>query len=250
MELTILGSGTAALQRHHGPSGYIVRLQGETCMLDGGSGALLTALQAGVSYFDIDKIFYSHLHPDHTIDLVPFLFGTKYTPGFTRSKKLSIYGPVGFRRFFEKLVALYGQGLAEVDYPLEILELGAESFVSGGFRVRTELMQHSENAVGYRFESAGRVLVYSGDTDFCQEIISLAKEADLLLIECSFPDDRKIAGHLTPTEVGQIAAEAEVKRVLLTHIYPPFEEGDILAGVTKRFSGDVKIARDLDKVII
>ena len=250
MELIIIGSGTSALQPQRGPSGYVLKTDSQTCLLDGGTGTLLKCLEAGVSYKDIDKIFYTHLHPDHTVDLIPFLFSTRHTPGFTRTQKLEIYGPVGFRVFFDGLGGLYGKGLIENDYEIEVTELTENEFSAGTLNITTKFMKHSVGAIGYRFELDGKILAYSGDTDFCQEIIELANQADVLLLECSFPDEMKVRGHLTPTEAGKIAHSAGVKSLILTHLYPPCDEIDILETCRKQFSGSVKLAEDLMRVKI
>lgn len=245
MQLTILGSGTAALQAHRGPSGYVLKAADEIFLLDGGTGTLLKCLQAGISYKGIDKIFYTHLHPDHTIDLAPFLFATKHTPGFVRTKGLKLYGPVGFKAFFEDLINLYGPGLIEVGYEIEITELDETELSIGALRITTKLMKHVAGAVGYRFELDGKTFVYSGDTDMCEGIIELAQEADVLLLECSFPDEMKVEGHLTPSEAGKIASRAKVDRLILTHMYPPCEDDDILDACQKQFDGKVTLAEDL-----
>ena len=250
LELTILGSGTAALQAERGPSGYLLKVADSVCMLDGGSGTLLKSLQAGVSYKDIDKLFYTHTHSDHTMDLVPFLFANKYTPGFKRRKKLTIHGPIGFTAFYDKLLEAFGPSMTEAEYDIEVIEFGGGEFFFENCRVETGLMQHSENAIGYRFEHAGKTFVYSGDTDFCDGIVTLARKADLLLLECSFPDDKKVEGHLTPTEAGKIARMAEVRKVILTHIFPPFDPEEMVAAVRGQFEGAVSIAHDLQIVII
>lgn len=250
MELIIIGSGTGALQLDRGPSGYILKLSDEILLLDGGSGTLRKCFEAGVSYQGIDKIFYTHLHPDHTIDLVPFLFATKHTPGFTRTRGLEIYGPAGLRNFYRGVTRLYGTGMTEVDYDIVVRELGASSRSFSGWRLKTGLMQHSQNAIGYRFEVEGKSLVYSGDTDFCEGIIDLADGADVLLLECSFPDDMKVPGHLTPSEAGKIAAEAGVGKLILTHLYPPCDDEDILTPCRRQFDGEVRKAADLMRITI
>jgi len=250
MELIIIGSGTAALQPHRGPSGYVLKTGHQIFLLDGGTGTLLKCLEAGVSYKDIDKIFYTHLHPDHTIDLIPFLLSTQHTPGFARTKKLALYGPVGFQKFFKGLVGLYGKGLVEGDYEIEVSELSEYELSYGPLKISTKLMKHSEGAIGYRFELHSKIFVYSGDTDVCDGIIELAQNADVLLLECSFPDEMKVKGHLTPTEAGKIASGAEVDRLILTHLYPPCDEADILEPCRRQFDGNVKLAEDLMRVEI
>ncbi len=250
MELIITGSGTAALQPHRGPSGYVLKTGNQIFLLDGGTGTLLKCLEAGVSYKDIDKIFYTHLHPDHTIDLIPFLFSTRHTPGFAREKKLELHGPVGFKDFFNGLVGLYGKALVEGDYEIEVVEMAESNLSFERLKITTKLMKHSEGAIGYRFELNDKIFVYSGDTDFCEGIIELAQGADVLLLECSFPDDMKVKGHLTPTEAGKIASRAEVDKLILTHLYPPCDEVDILEVCRREFDGEIKLAEDLMRVEI
>ena len=250
MELIIIGSGTAALQPRRGPSGYVLKTGDQIFLLDGGTGTLLKCLEAGVSYKDIDKIFYTHLHPDHTIDLIPFLFSTRHTPGFARTKKLELHGPVGFKDFFNGLVGLYGKGLVEGDYEIEVVEMAQNNLSFERLKITTKLMKHSEGAIGYRFELNDKIFVYSGDTDFCEGIIELAQDADVLLLECSFPDDMKVKGHLTPTEAGKIASRAEVDKLILTHLYPPCDEVDILEVCRREFDGEIKLAEDLMRVEI
>ncbi len=250
MELIVTGSGTAALQSDRGPSGYVLRVAGETCLLDGGTGTLLKCLQAGVSYRDFDRLFYTHLHPDHTIDLVPFLFATRNTPGFTRTKPLRIHGPRGFASFYDRLLDLFGRSMVDADYEIEIVELDETEIDAGAFKLQSRLMAHADNAIGYRFEAEERVFAYSGDTDYCQGIIELARGADLLLLECSFSDAHKVSNHLSPTQAGEIARQAGVRKLLLTHIYPPFDEHEILDCAARRFDGPIEIARDLMRIEI
>ncbi|RMF58929.1 MAG: MBL fold metallo-hydrolase [Calditrichaeota bacterium] len=248
MELTIIGSGTGALTAERGPSGYVLRHEHEIFLLDGGTGTLLKCLQAGVSYQDIDKLFYTHLHPDHTGDLIPFLFATKYTPGFIRRKRLEIFGPVGFKAFLARAVELYEMALLEGGYEISMQELDDSVVELESLVVETRRVKHSRNAIGYRFSGGDGVLVYSGDTDTCDAIIELARNADLLVLECSFPDDMKVEGHLTPREAGHIAAQAGAKRLILTHLYPVCVEEEILASCQQVFDGEVHIARDLQQL--
>lgn len=244
MELIILGSGTAALQFDRGPSGYLLKNEKETFLIDSGTGTLLKCLKAGVSYQEIDRIFYSHLHPDHTIDLIPFLFATKYTPGFERKKPLHIYGPIGFNDFFQKFIDLFGRKMIDVPFEIHIRELAKDTIDFELLTLSTDLMAHADNAIGYRFENKFGSIVYSGDTDMCSEIISLAHKANILILECSFHDDHKMAGHLTPSEAGQIAQNAEVSKLVLTHIYPPFEADEYCRSAANQFNGKVVVAHD------
>lgn len=245
MELIIIGSGTCVIRTRRASPGYVLKVGEEVLLLDGGTGTLRKCLEAGVRYTDIDKICYTHLHPDHTMDFIPFLFATKYTPGFTRKEPLKLYGPVGFKNFCDRMVELYSKELVNVEYDITLDELKEEERRFDGWKMATRKMEHTPNAIGYRFESNGRTFVYSGDTDYCEGIVHLARDADVLLLECSFPDSMKVPGHLTPTLAGKIAAEAGVKRLVLTHFYPPCDEEDILTPCRAEFDGEVIKAEDL-----
>jgi ribonuclease BN (tRNA processing enzyme) len=102
--------------------------------------------------------------------------------------------------------------------------------------------------VGYRFELADRKsLVISGDTDYCQNIVDLSAEADLLVLEYSFPDGKKVEGHLTPSLAGRIGKESSCKNLLLTHLYlyPLCDQPDILSQCRQTFKGEAVVAEDL-----
>lgn len=245
MELIVIGSGTGVLQTRRGSPGYVLKIHDAIFLLDGGTGTLRKCLEIGISYQEIDKIFYTHLHPDHTIDLIPFLFATKYTPGFFRKKRLEIFGPVGFENFYSKITELYGTSITDVSYNIIIRELSEHKLDFTTWKLQTRLMHHSQGAIGYRFEAEGKVFVYSGDTDYCDEIIKLAWSAHVLLLECSFPDHLKVPGHLTPTLAGKIASNAGVDNLILTHLYPPCDEEDILKPCQEQYKGNVFIATDL-----
>ena len=90
-------------------------------------------------------------------------------------------------------------------------------------------------------------MVYTGDTGPSAELASWAKGCDLLLAECSLPDDQAIEGHLTPGTVGRLAASAQPRRLVLTHLYPPTERLDVGKLVGKHFKGPVALAADGDR---
>jgi ribonuclease BN (tRNA processing enzyme) len=112
-------------------------------------------------------------------------------------------------------------------------------------------MAHISESVGYRIEfKDGKSMAISGDTDYCQTIIDLAFDVDLLVLECSFPDGKKVEGHLTPSLAGRIAAESHCKRLLLTHLYPVCDQFDIVGQCKKIFQGHVIMGEDLMRIKI
>jgi ribonuclease BN (tRNA processing enzyme) len=207
-------------------------------------------LETGATYRDVDLILYTHTHPDHTADLVPILFACKYGD-LPREKEMTIIGGAGFRLFFDRINALYGSWINPQTYRLTIKETSSTSLLFGGMRILSAPMAHLPESVGYRIEwSDGKSLVISGDTDYCENLITLASNTDLLVLECSFPDGKKVDGHLTPSLAGRIARESNCKRLLLTHFYPVCDQHDILTQCKQVYSGEVLLSEDLMKVRI
>jgi ribonuclease BN (tRNA processing enzyme) len=169
---------------------------------------------------------------------------------FTRSLPLHILGPRGLESFYRRMRGIFGHWIEAQTYPLYLHELEEARLDFPGFSLRTLPMAHSETSIGFRVDGGERSLVYSGDTDYCENIVQLGKNSDLLILECSFPDERKVSGHLTPSSAGRIAREAKAKRLLLTHFYPVFRGVDIEGACRKEFSGPILLARDGMKLSI
>ena len=249
MELIILGSGTGVPSSRRGSPGILLRVEGKDILLEIGSGILGRLPSAGTSYEGIDAILLSHLHPDHVCDLVPFLFACRYELA-PRRKDLLIMGGKGLKAHYEGLRRVYGRWVQPQGFQLHLQEMNYGEREIGGVRVKVMPMLHTEGSVGYRIEGEGRVLAYSGDTDYCPEVVELAQGADLLILECSFPEGMKVQGHLIPSVAGRIAQEAGVRRLLLTHFYPPCDEADVLTQCKASFEGEVMKAEDMMRVEI
>lgn len=248
LALTILGSGTAVPTADRGAASYLVTTGSESLMLDCGPGSTRRLPLAGIELIDIDHLLISHFHVDHVCDLAAFLFGSRI-PGYQRTKPLKLIGPVGLKTHYNRLVDLFGQWLLSPDYQMEIIELdtaqGAATIELASVRVTAQTVAHSNPAIGYRLESGGRVLTYSGDTDYCETIVDLCQGADLAILECSTPDGQKIPKHLTPGLAGQIATEAGVAQLVLSHFYPMCQPAEILAQCQRCYQGKISLAMDL-----
>lgn len=245
-ELILLGSGTCVPQTDSYASGHIVRFAGKTILLDCGTGILRRMAEAGIDYKTIDAICLTHFHPDHISDLAPFFLAVQYTPGFRRTKPLRIFGPHGLNNFIQLLGDMYGNWLKNPVFPLELQEISRDSFFLTSLQIHSAPVEHSQTAVAYRIETPdGRSITYSGDTDFTPALIELAAGTDLLLLECSFPQSMKMAGHLTPEEAADIAGEAECKKLVLVHLYPVFGRNDPAQTVRNKFKGEVVLGKDL-----
>ena len=143
-------------------------------------------------------------------------------------------------------------GPQELDIPSNIMgieELGTQASEKRAYRhfnITTQPVNHTPNSLAFRVEGpSGKNFVYSGDTGFCDEIVELARDCDLLILECSFPDDEGKEGHLTPSSAGQIAHKAQTKRLLLNHFYPEVMKTDIPSECRKTYSGELILSGDL-----
>ena len=250
MELVILGSGTAAPYTKRGGPGLLIRVEEENLLFDSGPGSLRSLAKAGISISEIDRIFYTHFHVDHTLEFALLLFILRNLE-YKKTHPLCVTAPRGFQKIYDGFHQAYGEWIEPKGYELQIQEIEEETIESEGWKVTSKRVLHTENSIGYRIESKeGKVISYSGDTDYCESVIHLARDADLLVLECSFPDERKVKGHLTPSQGGEIASEAKVKKLLLTHFYPICDDYDILAQCRKTFSGDVILAEDLMRISV
>ncbi|MBW2090746.1 MAG: ribonuclease Z [Deltaproteobacteria bacterium] len=252
MEIIFLGTGTGAPSAKRGSPGLVVRAGDVTLLFDSGSGTLRQLAKAGLSYNDLDYLFYTHLHPDHTADLISYLFATRYFAEFTRTKPVRIYGPVGFLSFYGHLRGAFGHWIEPPEDRMTLAELPPGDTLScGSVQVETSPITHTSTSLGYRLsESDGAILAITGDTDFSQNLIDLARGADLLITECSFPEGQKVEGHLVPSLAGTAARKAGIKALALTHFYPECEGQDLLSPIKKEFNGSVTLAEDLQRLIL
>jgi ribonuclease BN (tRNA processing enzyme) len=206
-------------------------------------------MAAGLTIHDITHIFYSHLHPDHTGELVSWLFATKYPDTYRRQKHFGIVAAKGFVPFYQNLKSAYGHWIELEPGLLTITELdnrGADHLNCRNFDVDSLPMNHTEHSLAYRITAMnGTSVVYSGDTDTCENLVTLSKDADVLICECALPDALKVTGHLTPSLAGDMATRANVRKLVLTHFYPECDTVDISAQCRKTYHGPLVIAEDL-----
>ncbi|MCE1195340.1 MBL fold metallo-hydrolase [bacterium] len=244
LSVTVLGSGTCVPLAGRGASGYLVRAGGANILVDAGSGTLTRLAQLGLCHRDIGFVLVSHLHPDHSLDLAALLHANGATPGYSRSSPLAIAGCRGLSALLDKLIEAY-DCIRPEGYALEIRELGEEEMsLPAGIELTARLNGHTEESLSFRFNYEGRSLVYSGDASARGGLAELARGADLLVCECSLPDAMAVPDHLCPAEVGKIAREAGVGRVILTHLYPQALESGAREEVEQVFGGPVGLAYD------
>ena len=246
MEITVVGSGTVAPRPERRQSCVVVEAGGEMLVFDLGAGAVRGMVAAGLDPFATERVFFTHFHPDHTLDAANLLFAMNYGTYEPRTRPLHVTGPEPFEKFWASILGVWGEWM-EGGFPIRTEELphtcDSPLELAGG-RLTWAPAAHRPESIAYRLDGESGSFVYTGDTGYSPSVVELARGADTLLIECSMPDDAPVPGHLTPTGVARMAREAGVGRVVLTHLYPPVDDGRLPAAVERGFDDDVIVAHD------
>ncbi len=244
MKGTILGSGTGipSLSRH--APGYLLEGDGTRCLIDCGSGTLLQLERLQKSFHTLDGAFITHTHPDHIGDLIPMVHAFRL-PGLVRCAPFHLFGPPGFIDFFDRFVAPIAT--PPDSFPFHVAEISpCQSWA--GMTVRAQPTIHSDRlaSVAYRFEKDGKSIVFTGDCDYDPALVDFVSGADLLVIDCSTLEADKVKGHLSAEQVGLVAAQARVGRLIPTHFYPIGQpDSHRVAECRLHFAGPLDLAEDL-----
>jgi ribonuclease BN (tRNA processing enzyme) len=247
VEITVVGSGTVVPRLERRQSCVAAQTDGgEMLVFDLGAGAVRGMVAAGLDPFATDRIFFTHFHPDHTVDAANLLFAMNYGTDRPRTRPLPVTGPEPFESFWSSIMDVWGEWMA-VGYPIQTRELPHtcdSPLELDGCRLTWAPAAHRPESIAYRLDGENGSFVYTGDTEYSECVVDLAHAADTLLIECSTPDDAPVPGHLTPSTAARMAREAGVRRVVLTHLYPAVDDGRLPEEVRKGFDGEVLVAHD------
>ena len=248
MQVTILGSGTAVPVPDRFPAGYLVRGAGQHVLVDCGPGTLRRLAQAGVSLHDVDAVFLTHYHTDHCADLAALLFAL-HGKTYAGRKPLRILAAPGLLRLLRGLTDVW-PWLAPRGYELRPEKIAPGHHRVGDLAVEAIPIRHTAQSLGYRIGDGSGVAAFSGDADTCEELVTLARDADLFVCDSSFPDGQYVEGHLTPGLAGGYAQRAGAKRLALTHFYPECEGHDLRGQAASTFRGPIELAEDLRTFLV
>lgn len=244
MRLTVLGRSGGYPRPGEACAGYLVEDGEARLLLDVGYGVVSRLLQRWDPR-SIGAVLLSHLHPDHVADFPAFQLALEYAPFPPQrwAARPPVLAPGGTR---EHLMAFgpEGEGSRIVGgFDFHVMT-GSGSRQLLGFTIRWERVRHAVEAYALRLERDGRSLVYTGDTGVCEGIERLARGADLLLAEATFPEGLQEASaafvHLSGLTAGRLAARAGARRLLLTHFFPCTDPIEEVNAATAEFGGPVE----------
>lgn len=274
--IALLGvkGGPAIRPGSNRPTSTLLSLGGRTILVDAGLGAALGVCAQSVALTDLDAIFVTHLHSDHYLELGP-LIHTAWTAGLRR--KLPVFGPPGLDRYWTAFLAsmeydirlrIADEGRIDLASLVEIHVLDEDEATDiHGITVSAMLNVHPpiEQSFALRFETDETVIVLSGDTAYMPEMAVFAQGADVLVHEAMLiegvervvemtrnGDDRLrqhiLRSHTAAHDVGRVAKDAAVRRLVLNHFVPDglpeFTEADWREATRETYGGDLVIGRD------
>jgi ribonuclease BN (tRNA processing enzyme) len=221
VQITVIGSSPAWPNPGGAHSGYLFESDGGRLLLDCGPG-VLPRLRQHEPWPHVDAIAITHFHLDHWGDLVPWVWGSFYLrangegPG---RPELWVYK--GGRSHLETLGARLGfPDMFERAFMLREYE-NESAFSAAGFEVSPLRLPHyTLETYGFRVSANGHTVAYSGDSAPSEQLVALARDADLFICEATLERgdlDGEPRGHLSVEEAIDAFADANARRLLITH---------------------------------
>ncbi|GAA3040674.1 MBL fold metallo-hydrolase [Actinokineospora globicatena] len=210
MDLTVLGCATPYPRPGQPCSGYLVSESDTHLVLDCGSGTF-AALQTHLAPGQVTALWISHLHPDHSADLLAW---SNWALNTQNAPRIPVYGPPGWARRLDQMLT---DDSALVDGIFEVHELRDHHTVAHGpLTLTARVVEHSVPGFGVRVESPTARLAYSGDTEPCPALVDLARDVDLFVCEAGTASPSRF--HTTREQAVHTAIAAGAKQLLLTHL--------------------------------
>ena len=273
LKVTLLGTGSPPPRMDRFGASILVEAEKEKLVFDCGRGAAQRIQQLKIPFTQIDALFLTHLHSDHTVG-IPDLWLTGWVQG--RSVPLRVWGPLGTKEMITHLEEAYQFDIhirRDVDegLPAQGVAVAARDveegvvYENGGVKVTAFAVDHGpvKPALGYRVDYGGHSVVVSGDTRFSENLIRFAQGTDVLIHEVmdtaafaaknpSFTAERVqrvAAHHTTPEEAGTVFARVKPKLAVYSHIVPP-DTTDLIPLTRKTYSGPLEVGEDLMSIEI
>lgn len=252
MRLVTVGTGTVVPDPERASACHWLE-HGETrLLLDCGAGALQGLARCRLAWSDLDHLIISHFHADHIGEIPSLIFALRHALETPRQAPLEVWGPAGSERLFNAWADALGPWLLEPGFDVAIHELQpGEPANVGALILQVNSTPHTEESLALRFEADGSVFCYTGDTGPSEELAAFFQGADLLLAECSLPDELVADNHLSPTSLARLAKGAGVMRVAITHVYPQLRRLDAPELIRQAgYSGEIIAVSDGSELLV
>ena len=199
-----------------------VDASGDAFLIDCGASALIAIRRFGVDPNRIRTVFLTHLHGDHFGGLPWLILDGQLVSG--RTDPLTVVGPPGTAdRLPAAMEVLFpGSSTVERRFRVEVVEMEAGRPVeTGGVRATAFTMRHPSGAPAHalRIEAGGKVVSYTGDTEWVEDIVAAGRGADLMIAE-GYTVERPVKFHLDWATLRRRLPEIAPKRLMLTHMSP------------------------------
>lgn len=251
MRITVLGKSPAFQDIGGACSGYLVQQGATTLVMDIGNG-VFGKLRGAVDYTSVDAVVVSHMHADHSLDLVPFAYALIYAPdGRARQDPVRLMVPAGGRDQLRRVVGTWGgEELIEEAFALEEYASGDVLDV-GDLRIRTQAVPHylpHTNALELSPVAGGGRVTYGADHGPAEHLVEFARDTDLLMIEATLKvaEESGPRGHITAREAGEHGRRARARRLVVTHVSDLIDREWVRAEAEDGFGGPVTIAAEGD----
>jgi ribonuclease BN (tRNA processing enzyme) len=286
MKLTLLGTGTPAPSRKRQSSGYLLEIGGEKIVLDHGPGAHQRLIEGGFAATEVTHALFTHLHYDHCMDYGRLVL-QRWDIGAGKVDDLRVYGPPPLRRMTESLFgpggvyhddvrartrhqasldvfAARGGKLPRRPPNPVVTEVKPGDRIEGrGWRATVGESQHMQpflQCYGYRVDADAGSVCYVGDSgSVCASVIALARKADILihmmhLASGTEPTAQFRQSSGAHTDVAEVARQAEVGALVLTHFPPtidvPGTRERLIAEMAAIYHGPIIWGEDLMRLAV
>lgn len=263
--VTLLGTQGPACNAAQSCPSAIVKSDDQYFLVDMGNGTQDRLKSANINYGSIAAVMLTHHHKDHSEEFVPI------AQHVIQSSKqpIAFIGPTGIKWLYD---FVFSYGLIDIRYrgggqkktdaefksQVTLYEWnGGNSLELNGVKITSVAVNHIPHSVAYRFEKNGRSIVISGDLIYSEGLVTLAKNADVLILEgnqlaaSAHPQIANLShAHASTADLARMAAEAHVKKLVFTHYMADLvDQQTVLAEVQKIYSGPVVFGTDFMEVV-
>jgi len=265
MIISFLGTGTIIpdpkFKSKRSYSAILVEIDKAKILFDIGPGTLTKMQSIGFNtQIFPDYLFITHFHIDHCLDYIALVksrnFNTK-TGNAEKGKLLEIFGPKGLKKWTKEIFSIekWKYMKNQLDYT-KVINLNE---VQNGLAIKKRNWKvtccpiNHDKGIAFRIDHFQKSFVYSGDMQYDERLCALGKDADLVALECSFPDKKSLKGkHLEPTSIIKLAKLGGFRKLVLTHMYPPVygREKEIVKKIQDCTHIPVIISDDFKKIVL